>query len=405
MPQVEVDGLTINYDVQGEGEPLLLIPYTSADHACYAFQLPAYTEHFSCIAIDLPGSGESDKPAGPYSTEGHADQVAAFLGAIGIERAHVAGVSLGAAVGIHLAARHPGRVRSLSLHSAWHASDDYLKIVVEQWRTLASTLPTVADVVIQGIFPWCFTPEMYVERPEFVDTLVDFVRSRPAQPVDAFLAQTEAVIAHDASAALGEIAAPTLITFGARDLVCSTRFAEPLKSGIAGERAGGLRAPVARRAARGPRDLQPRDARLPAAPALVTPPPSVRADYRPTHTSTGRLKGGVVMHVFPAGAVAVVALGLFAGCGGGGADRISIAGTTARQERIAVALGTATGGEGVPGWCSWTRRGGLAFRREVLGAVSDRWARTALADPVASPAEFCGKVPMPRAERTATIGP
>ena len=234
MPRVEVDRLTINYEVQGEGEPLLLIPYTSADHACYAFQLPAYTEHFSCIAIDLPGSGESDKPAGPYSTDGYADQVAAFLGAIGIERAHVAGVSLGAAVGIHLAARHPGRVRSLSLHSCWDASDDYLRIVLEQWRTLASSLPTVADVVVQGIFPWCFTPEMYAQRPEFVDMLVDFVRGRPAQPVEAFLAQVEAAITHDASAVLGEIHAPTLVTFGARDLVCSTRFAEPLTSGIAG---------------------------------------------------------------------------------------------------------------------------------------------------------------------------
>jgi len=234
MPQVEVDGLTINYDVQGEGEPLLLIPYTSADHACYAFQLPSYTEHFSCIAVDLPGSGESDKPAGPYSTERYADQIAGFLGAIGVDSSHVAGVSLGAAVGIHLAARHPGRVRSLSLHSGWHATDAYLKIVVEQWRTLASTLPMVPDVVVQGIFPWCFTPEMYVQRPEFVDTLVDFVRGRPVQPVDAFLAQTDAVLAHDASGALGDIEVPTLITFGARDLVCSTRFAQPLKNGIGG---------------------------------------------------------------------------------------------------------------------------------------------------------------------------
>jgi pimeloyl-ACP methyl ester carboxylesterase len=214
MPQVEVDGLTINYDVQGEGEPLLLIPYTSADHACYAFQLPAYTEYFSCVAIDLPGSGESDKAAGPYSTDGYAGQVAAFLGAIGIERAHVAGVSLGAAVGIHLAARHPDRVRSLSLHSGWHASDPYLKSVVEQWRTMASALPTVADVVIQGIFPWCFTPEMYIDRPEFVGTLADFVRSRPAQPVDAFLAQTDAVIGHDASAVLREIGTPTSCRMG-----------------------------------------------------------------------------------------------------------------------------------------------------------------------------------------------
>src|SRR4051794_25126824 len=211
MPQVDADGLKINYDVQGDGEPLLLIPYTSADHACYAFQLPAYTERFSCIAVDLPGTGESEKPDGPYSTIGYADQVAAFLGAIGIERAHVAGMSLGAAVGMHLAARHPGRVRSLSLHSGWHATDGYLTTVVEQWRTLASTLPTAADVVIQGIFPWCFTPETYVERPEFVGALVEFVRSRPAQPVDAFMAQIDAVVAHDASAALGQIAVPTLI--------------------------------------------------------------------------------------------------------------------------------------------------------------------------------------------------
>jgi pimeloyl-ACP methyl ester carboxylesterase len=234
MQQVEIDGLTINYDVQGEGEPLLLIPYLSADHACYAFQLPAYTEDFSCIALDLPGSGDSDKPAGPYSTEVYADQVAAFLGAIGVDQAHVAGVSLGAAVGMHLAARHPALVRSLSLHSAWDTGDLYLKTIVELWRTVAATSPSVADAVIQAIFPLCFTPEMYVSRPEFADTLADFVRSRPAQPLDAFLAQTEAAMAHDASPVLGDIRVPTLITVGARDLVCSPRFAERINSQIDG---------------------------------------------------------------------------------------------------------------------------------------------------------------------------
>jgi len=234
MAQVEVDGLTINYDVQGEGEPLLLIPYLSADHACYAFQLPAYTQHFSCIALDLPGTGESDKPSGPYSTEVYADQVAGFLGAIGVEQAHVAGVSLGAAVGMHLAVRHPGRVRSLSLRSAWDTSDLYLKTIVELWRTVASTLPSVADTVIQAIFPLCLTPEMYVSRPEFVDALADFVRGRPAQPLDACLAQTDAAIAHDVGAVLGEIAVPSLITVGAHDLVCSSRFAERINSRISG---------------------------------------------------------------------------------------------------------------------------------------------------------------------------
>lgn len=233
MPQTNVDGLTINYDVQGEGQPLLLIPYLSADHACYAFQLPAYTEHFHCISVDLPGSGESDKPPGPYATDTYADQLAGFLGAIGVERAHVAGVSLGAAVGMHLAARHPERVRSLSLHSTWDRSDAYLRAVVEMWRALAGAMDTVADTVIEGIFPFCFTPEMYAERPEFVQALDDFVRGRPAQPREAFLAQTEAALAHDASSVLGQIAAPTLVTFGAHDLVCSTRFADALTGPIA----------------------------------------------------------------------------------------------------------------------------------------------------------------------------
>lgn len=234
MPQVEVDGLRINYEVQGDGDPLLLVPYLSADHACYAFQLPAYTEHFSCVAVDLPGTGESDKPPGPYSIEAYGDQLAGFLGAIGVERAHVAGVSLGAAAAIQLAARHPDRVRSLSLHSAWHRTDAYLRTVVELWRSLAGAMPTVADAVIAGIFPFCFTPEMYVARPDYAQALADFVRGRPPQPLEAFLSQTEAVLAHDAGSVLGEIRAPTLVTFGAHDLVTSTRFAEPLTGGIAG---------------------------------------------------------------------------------------------------------------------------------------------------------------------------
>jgi pimeloyl-ACP methyl ester carboxylesterase len=75
---------------------------------------------------------------------------------------------------------------------------------------------------------------MYAERPEFVETLMDFVRGRPVQPADAFVAQVDAVVAHDASAAMAGIRAPTLITFGARDLICSTRFAGRLQGGIAG---------------------------------------------------------------------------------------------------------------------------------------------------------------------------
>jgi pimeloyl-ACP methyl ester carboxylesterase len=89
-------------------------------------------------------------------------------------------------------------------------------------------------MVIDAVFPFCFTPEMYAERPADVDAIKDFARSRPAQPLDAFLAQSEAALSHDASSVLGDVEAPTLITFGAHDLVCSPRFAEPIQSAIDG---------------------------------------------------------------------------------------------------------------------------------------------------------------------------
>jgi pimeloyl-ACP methyl ester carboxylesterase len=78
-----------------------------------------------------------------------------------------------------------------------------------------------------NIFPLCFTPEMYVDRPELVETLVGFVRSRPAQPLDAFLAQTEAVLAHDASSVLRGIAAPTLVTYGGARPLCGALHEDP----------------------------------------------------------------------------------------------------------------------------------------------------------------------------------
>ena len=232
MPIVQANGIDINYEVQGEGEPLILIPYLAADQACYAFQVPEYAKHFRCFSVDLRGAGLSGKPDGTYTTELFADDVAAFMQAAGLDSAHVFGLSLGAAAGMWLAAKHPDRVRSLSLHSAWDATDPFLRVVVEGWQVMAEGLGSVTEMVIRGIFPWCFTPELYAARPEYIDSLADFVRSRPMPPVDALLRQSGAVLAHDARAVLGSIQAPTLITFGRHDMACSTRFAEPLSSAI-----------------------------------------------------------------------------------------------------------------------------------------------------------------------------
>jgi pimeloyl-ACP methyl ester carboxylesterase len=223
MPTVRAGDINVYYETTGSGEPLLLIPYLAADQACYAFQVPDYAKHFTCISVDLRGAGLTDKPAGTYTTE---------LFAIKVERAHITGLSLGAATGMWLAAKYPDRVLTLSLHSAWPKSDPYLRAAVEGWQLIARALDSVPEMVIKGILPWCLTPELYAAKPEYVDSLAAFVRSRPVQPLDAFMRQSAAVLAHDCLAQLSKITAPTQITFGRHDAVTSMRFAEPLKNGI-----------------------------------------------------------------------------------------------------------------------------------------------------------------------------
>lgn len=232
MPKVKVNDLNVNYEQVGSGEPLVLIPFLTADNTCYAFQVAEYSKHFTCITLDPRGTGETDKPAGKQTTEMYADDVAGFMDALGIRRAHVMGLSLGAGTGLWLAAKYPDKVKSLSVHSGWTKTDLFLKTVIQSWQVMAKELGNVTELVIGGIFPWCFTPNLYVEKPELLEQLIAFVRSRPAQPVEAFMQQSNAVLAHDVEPHLSKITAPTLITFGRYDMITSIRYAEPMQRSI-----------------------------------------------------------------------------------------------------------------------------------------------------------------------------
>jgi 3-oxoadipate enol-lactonase len=231
MPKIKA-AITIHYEQRGTGEPLILIPYLAADHACYAFQVAEFAKHFTCISLDLRGIGESDKTTASYTTETLADDVVGFIDALGIGRAHLFGLSLGAAVSLWIGAKYPEKVRSLSLHGAWTKSDPFTRAVLESWRIMARSLGNVQETVIRGLFPWCFTPELYGARPEYIQALCDFVRSRPAQSLESFLLQSDAAMNHDVQAQLGHIKAPTQVTFGEHDMVTGG-FIDRLKNGIA----------------------------------------------------------------------------------------------------------------------------------------------------------------------------
>jgi 3-oxoadipate enol-lactonase len=232
MPEVHINGTTIHYDRQGDGQPLIMVPFLTGDHACFAFQLPAYAEHFSCYAVDLRGSGASGRGDNECTMPQFVEDIAGFINSIGCEKVHIMGYSLGGSVAMSFAAAYPDKVLSLSLHSTSPKSDPYLQTVVGSWQIVARALDDVCETAIKAIFPWCFTPERYAADPEFIESIVDFARSRPRQRVTDFLEHSTAVIRHDVLDVLGNVRAPTQITFGSHDVVTSTRFIEPMVGAI-----------------------------------------------------------------------------------------------------------------------------------------------------------------------------
>ena len=89
-------------------------------------------------------------------------------------------------------------------------------------------------MLIESIFPWCLTPDLYADRPDYVESLAAFVRSRPEQPLDAFMRQTQAVLDHDVETQLGKIRVPVHVTLGEHDMVTSKRHADRIAAAIPG---------------------------------------------------------------------------------------------------------------------------------------------------------------------------
>jgi pimeloyl-ACP methyl ester carboxylesterase len=103
----------LHYIETGSGDPLLLIPGLGLDHNYYRLGIPLLAQRFRVIAVDPLGIGESDKPEIDYRVEDWADDFAALIDTLGHGRVHVLGSSLGGAMALALAQRHPALVAKL----------------------------------------------------------------------------------------------------------------------------------------------------------------------------------------------------------------------------------------------------------------------------------------------------
>ena len=112
---IEANGLRIYYEVHGEGEPLLLVHGGTATSQSWASHLPALTEHFRVLTPDSRGHGRTDNPKGELGYRVMADDVAALVGALGLQRPLILGYSDGGQIALELGMRYPGLARALVL--------------------------------------------------------------------------------------------------------------------------------------------------------------------------------------------------------------------------------------------------------------------------------------------------
>ncbi len=230
MSTATVGSIDLYYEEQGSGDPLLLIMGLAADSAAWLYQVPEFAQHYRTITFDNRGVGRSAKPAGPYTIAAMADDTAGLLDVLGVDRAHVVGVSMGGMIAQELALRHPARVRGLVLGCTFPEPG---ADVAQQRELSLSQLggttnaagemqldPSQLDpmMLFQHLLPRVFTPTFLQEElPKLMQLFGGALQW--GFSMDAILAQVAAAMGHSTTARLHQITAPTFVITGDADLL------------------------------------------------------------------------------------------------------------------------------------------------------------------------------------------
>lgn len=217
MPLIQTNGIELFYAERGEGEPLVLLMGLGADGSLWEEHVRAYERHFRCILVDNRGAGGSSQPIGPYTTKIMAADTLGLLDALGIERAHFSGISMGSAIAQEAALSASDRVISLTLNCSWSMCDAYTKRVFETLGNAYSLME--ADEFQKLLQLIIYTPAYHEQHLSVLETAQQAALAHPSpMTIHAFLSQCEACISHHTAGRLGAITAPTLITVGDKDI-------------------------------------------------------------------------------------------------------------------------------------------------------------------------------------------
>ncbi|HEX6817517.1 MAG TPA: 3-oxoadipate enol-lactonase, partial [Ktedonobacterales bacterium] len=209
---IRLRGVRLHYRVDGPADapPLILSNSLGTDLRMWEPQAPGFAEPFRLIRYDSRGHGRSDAPAGPYTLDLLAYDLLALLDALGIERAHLCGLSLGGMVAQWMAIHHPERVMGIVLAntSARIGSEQSWTDRIQAVK--AGGMSAVRDVVVSRFLSGAYRSA----HPEVTRWIASMLEATPAQ---GYIATCEALRDAVLRTLVGRIKAPALILGGALD--------------------------------------------------------------------------------------------------------------------------------------------------------------------------------------------
>jgi 3-oxoadipate enol-lactonase len=234
MERLEVNGVELAYELTGgEGEAVVLLNGIAMSIVHWKPFVEALAPARKVLAHDFRGQLQSSRPAGPYSLELHAADLAGLMDALGLARAHIVGTSYGSEVGLVFARAYPERASSLTVIDGASEADPVLRAAVESWKAAALVDPVA---FYRALVPWTYSARYIASHVEMLASREKAVAGLPRGYFEAFAALCDAFLAIDETRRLGGIRCPTLVLVGERDILKHRGYSEIIARGIRGAR-------------------------------------------------------------------------------------------------------------------------------------------------------------------------
>ncbi len=227
MPKIKAGDATIHYHVHGEGEPLLLITGFSGDLYNWKKAIPLLDDAYKVITFDNRGSGHTEAPDTPFTVETMADDADALLDALGIERAHVLGWSMGGNVAQELTLRHPEKVGTLVLMSTYQREPDRARFAIDAMIHAVREGASM-DTFQTMMQTWCSTESFFHGKL----SVCELGEECSINVLNGFSRQKKALDAFDSHGRLQQIQVPTLVIHGDEDIMVPIVFGTKVAAAI-----------------------------------------------------------------------------------------------------------------------------------------------------------------------------